>query len=71
MKTRVIDSIPLSTKLRKVWSGSDVIIVSTDDALLVKRIQKASPPDVRRVLKTVGKKLTSKDITHAIQAARA
>ena len=70
MTVRVKDYIPLPTKLRKAWRGQEVFIFSSGDDLIVKRIQKIVPDDLRARLKLVGKKITKKDLAAAIRAAR-
>jgi hypothetical protein len=70
MTIQVKDNIPLTKELRKTWEGSRVMIFSTRDALFIKRLQKTPIIDIRQKLKSVGKKITAKDIASALRAAR-
>lgn len=70
MTVKVKDSIPLPSKLRKAWRGQEVFVISSGDDLIVKRIQKIVPDDLRTRLRLVGKKITKKDLVAAIRSAR-
>ncbi len=70
MTIQVKDNIPLTKELRKTWKGSRVMIFSTRDALLIKRLQKTPIIDIRQKLKDVGRKITNADIASAVRAVR-
>lgn len=70
MTVKISNTIPLPPRLRKQWKGSRVVIVSTNDSLLVKRVRETPPSIIREKLKRAGRMISAEDIASAIRAAR-
>lgn len=70
MTVKIAKSIPLPKNLLKSWKGSQVLINGDSDTLVIKRVQKSTPIDLRLKLRKAGKLIRQKDIGAAIRAAR-
>ncbi len=62
--------IPLPKWLRKSWQGSEILVLPSQDSVLVKRIVQPTLSELRPTLRKIGKKLPRRDLSTAVQWAR-
>lgn len=63
-------SIDLPKSLRKAWKGAVICIAGGKDTLIIKKLHEPSLKDMRPTLKSLGKKISKKDVDSAIRSVR-
>lgn len=64
------DTITLPKSVSKAWRGKKVYIQFSEDTILVKKVREAPFWQTLERLRTVGKRVSKKDISAAIRSAR-